>query len=82
MYWIATKFFCTSHSLLKKINKENILYRQNFNEMDFIIDNIYLGDFRAADNLSLLQENKISKILICAKDLPRKFPNDFSYMNL
>jgi protein-tyrosine phosphatase len=50
--------------------------------INHICDNVYLGDFRAADDLSLLKEKNITAIVNCAYNLPSKFKKDIIYLNL
>jgi protein-tyrosine phosphatase len=50
--------------------------------INHICDNVYLGDFRAADDLPLLKEKNITAIVNCAFNLPSKFKKDITYLNL
>ena len=50
--------------------------------INHICDNVFLGDFRAADDLPLLKEKKITAIINCAYNLPSKFPKEITYLNL
>ncbi|KAL9643250.1 hypothetical protein ABK040_014707 [Willaertia magna] len=47
-----------------------------------ITDNIWLGDIHDAYNIPALQENKITHIITCIKDMEPFYPNDFNYLNL
>ena len=47
-----------------------------------LIDNIYLGDFRTADNMDILRQYNITHIINCAFNLPNKFPNEITYKRL
>jgi protein-tyrosine phosphatase len=58
-----------------------IIFRSR-NSIDHITDNIYLGDLRAADDLSLLQEYGITHIINCPEALPEVFPENFVYLSL
>ena len=50
--------------------------------MDFITDNIALGEYWAAYEKDYLISKKIKKILICGNDLKAFFPKDFIYLKL
>lgn len=67
---IVKCFHCTDKIYLAKepINK--------------IIDNLYLGDFRAADNPELLRSLNITHIINCAFNLPCKYKEQFTYLHL
>jgi protein-tyrosine phosphatase len=76
-----TKVFTSSHYILKKVNIDYMMYRSD-SAIDHIHDHIYLGDFRAADNLNLLQDNNVTHIINCAHGLPNQFQNDIDYLEL
>jgi serine/threonine/tyrosine-interacting protein len=78
---IATGLFYISHKALRYVNMSNIMYHSD-SPIDQILDNIYLGDFRAADDISILRDNGITHIINCAKDIPEVFPTDFEYLSL
>ena len=75
------KLFPYYHSFMKAIGLQNKIYKTP-TPINYICDNVFLGDFRAADNLSLLKEKNISAIINCAYNLPSKFPNELTYLNL
>jgi len=75
------RFFPIVHYTMKFIGLPNAVYK-DVPPITHIIDNLYLGDFRAADNLDILKENKITHIINCAFNLPNKFPNDIIYKRL
>lgn len=75
------KLFPYYHNVVKFFGCEKSIYK-TLTPMNHIIDNLFLGDYRAADNLNLLKENKITHIINCAYNLPNKFPNDIAYLNL
>ena len=43
------------------------------NNMDYIIDNIYLGDYIASINETLLKEYNITSVINCALELPSEY---------
>ena len=75
------RFFPLVHNTLKLFGIKNVLYK-NANPIDHIIDNIYLGDFRTADNINMLREYNITHIINCAFNLPNKFPDQITYKRL
>jgi len=62
----------------KTINDELILFDKT-SSMDEIVENIFIGNYSAASNKSLLQEKGVTHILIAANNLEKFFPNDFEY---
>jgi protein-tyrosine phosphatase len=78
---IATGIFYFSHKALRYVNLSNIMYHSD-NSIDEIIENIYLGDFRAADDINILRDNGITHIINCAKDIPEVYPTEFEYLSL
>ena len=75
------KLFPYVHSFWKKIGLGNFLYK-DVEPINFIVDNLFLGDFRAADDIGILRKNNISNIINCAFNLPNKFPKEITYINL
>ena len=75
------KLFPYYHSFMKAIGLQDKIYKTP-TCINHIIDNAYIGDFRAADNLPLLKENNITAIINCAYNLPSKFKKDITYLNL
>ena len=47
-----------------------------------IIDGLYLSDYAGAYNISHLVKYKITHILVCARELSYRFPEDFEYLRL
>ena len=76
------RFFPLVHNTLKFFGIKNALYKKDSNPIDHIIDNIYLGDFRTADNIDILKEHNITHIINCAFNLPNKFPEQITYKRL
>jgi protein-tyrosine phosphatase len=76
------KYFPLVHNTLKKVGLSNLVYKKNVEPINHIINNIYLGDFRAGDDLNILKEYNITHIINCAFNLPNKFPNDITYKRL
>ena len=76
------RFFPFVHNTMKFFGLQNVIYKKEIPPIQHIIDNLYLGDFRAADNLNILKENNITHIINCAFNLPNKFPNDIIYKRL
>ena len=76
------RFFPIAHNTMKLLGLQNLIYDRNLPPINHIIDNLYLGDFRAADDLNILKENKITHIINCAFNLPNKFPNEIIYKRL
>ena len=81
MSYHIKKIYPYFHSVCKFVGLENKIYKAS-EPMNHIIDNIYLGDFRAADNLQFLKDNKITAIINCAYNLPSKFESEIKYLNL
>ena len=69
------------HNVAKALNIENKVYRAK-EPIHKIIDNLYLGDFRAADNPELLKSYSITHIVNCAFNLPSKYTGMFTYLDL
>ena len=76
------RFFPIVHNTMKFMGLQNMIYNKELPPIHHIIDNLYLGDFRAADNLNILKENNITHIINCAFNLPNKFPNEIIYKRL
>ena len=76
------RFFPMLYNTLKFFGIKNAIYKKDTNPIDHIIDNIYLGDFRTADDINLLKEYNITHIINCAFNLPNKFPNEITYKRL
>ena len=75
------RFLPLIHNSFKKIGI-NVLYKKDVEPINHIIDNLYLGDFRAGDDLKILKEYNITHIINCAFNLPNKFPKDIVYKRL
>lgn len=69
------------HNVAKFFKMENLVYK-NTESLHYIIDNIFLGDYRAADSLETLAKYNITHIINCAFNLPNKFPKQITYKNL
>jgi hypothetical protein len=52
------------------------------NDMDQILDNLYLGSEEASIDRDLLLSKNITHILVCADGLPKHYPEDFVYSDL
>ena len=76
------RFFPLVHNTLKFFGIKNALYKKDSNPIDHIIDNIYLGDFRTADNIDILKEYNITHIINCPFNLPNKYPEQITYKRL
>jgi protein-tyrosine phosphatase len=76
------RFFPLVHNTLKFFGIKDALYKKDSNPIDHIIDNIFLGDFRTADNINLLREYNITHVINCAFNLPNKFPDQITYKRL
>ena len=74
-------FFYYSHSFFSGTKIYDLIFPAR-DEVNHIIDNIYLGDYRVASNYSLLKELKLQYIINCTFEIPSEFPNDFQYLNL
>ena len=75
------KLFPYYHNVTKFLGLESVVYKSK-HPIQFIIDNLYLGDYRAADNIKLLNENKINCIINCAFNCKNNFPKKIEYLNL
>ena len=75
------KLFPYYHSFMKAFGLQDKIYKTP-TPINHICDNVYLGDFRAADDLPLLKEKNITAIVNCAYNLPSKFKKDIIYLNL
>ena len=75
------RFFPLVHNTLKFFGIKNVLYK-DATPIDHIIDNIYLGDFRTADNIDMLRQYNITHIINCAFNLPNRFPEQITYKRL
>ena len=75
------KLFPYYHSFMKAFGLQDKIYKTP-TPINHICDNVYLGDFRAADDLPLLKEKNITAIVNCAFNLPSKFKKDITYLNL
>ena len=75
------RFFPLVHNTLKFFGIKNVLYK-DATPIDHIIDNIYLGDFRTADNIDILRQYNITHIINCAFNLPNRFPEQITYKRL
>lgn len=69
------------HNVAKALNIENKVYRAK-EPIHKIVDHLYLGDFRAADNPELLKSHGITHIVNCAFNLPSKYNGMFTYLDL
>lgn len=78
---IVSNFMYYANKSLKIINMNSILFRST-SPIDHIIDNIYLGDYRAADETSILREHGITHIINCAINLPEQHKDKFDYFSL
>ena len=76
------RFFPMLYNTLKFFGIKNAIYKKDTNPIDHIIDNIYLGDFRTADDINILKEYNITHIINCAFNLPNRFPNEITYKRL
>jgi dual specificity phosphatase 12 len=73
--------FHFANESLKNFNLNDILY-DGASTIDYIVDNIYLGDWRAAENLDTLKQHGITHIINCAAFLPEKYQTEFEYLSL
>jgi protein-tyrosine phosphatase len=78
---IASNLFYYAFKGLKKVKLDSIIFTSK-SPIDHIVDNIYLGDFRAADNIELLTKMEITHIINCADNIPEQFPTQFNYLPL
>jgi protein-tyrosine phosphatase len=78
---LVTGLFYISHKALRYVKMSNFMYHSD-SPIDEITDNIYLGDFRAADDINILRDNGITHIINCAKDMPEVYPGEFEYLSL
>ena len=69
------------HTVAKALHVEDKVYRSK-EPIHKIVDNLYLGDFRAADNPELLRSHGITHVVNCAFNLPSKYPKLLTYLNL
>jgi protein-tyrosine phosphatase len=58
---------------------KNSLFSSNFHR---VTENLYISDYIGAYNISFLKSNKITHILVCARELPCRFPGSFEYLHL
>jgi protein-tyrosine phosphatase len=70
-----------SNKVLTKLSINSVLFHSR-SPIDHIIDHIYLGDLRAADDTSILQLHEITHIINCAVGLPETFPENYKYLSL
>ena len=75
------KLFPYYHNVTKFLGLQNVVYKAKF-PIQFIIDNLYLGDYRAADDIKMLNENNIKCIINCAFNCKNIFPKKIEYLNL
>jgi protein-tyrosine phosphatase len=66
----------------ERIEFELALYTDKKESIDNIINNIYIGNYPAALNISLLKNIGITHILVAGKDMVEMFPNDFIYKTI
>lgn len=78
---MVARLFPIYHNFAKFFGFEDKIYKKT-EPIHHIIDNIYLGDYRAADNPLLLKQYNITHIINCAFNLPCKYPNQFTYLAL
>lgn len=82
---MMTKFtafmFKNSNKFLKKLGANHLIYFSDTN-IDHIVDNLYLGDFRAAEDLEVLKKYNITHIINCAAYIPECFSSDIKYLSL
>ena len=52
---------------------------QNFH---LVTDRLFISDSNSGYSISFLKSKKITHILICASEVPVRFPNDFNYKKL
>ncbi len=76
------KYFPIVHNTLKSVGLSHLIYKKNAEPINHIINNVYLGDFRAGDDLNILKQHNITHIINCAFNLPNKFPKDIIYKRL
>ena len=76
------KFLPIIHNGLKYIGLDNVIYQKDVNPIDHIIDNLYLGDYRAADDMNILKKYKITHIINCAFNLPDNYQKEIVYKRL
>jgi hypothetical protein len=77
---LACCFPCV-HAIVKCFHCTDKIYLAK-EPINKIIDNLYLGDFRAADNPELLRSLNITHIINCAFNLPCKYKEQFTYLHL
>jgi hypothetical protein len=59
-----------------RVTQEKLVFRPNFIE-----DKIYLGGHRTAENLSILEEYNISRVIVCGTGLQCRFPQKIEYLH-
>ena len=74
-------FFYYSYSFFSGTKIYELIFPAK-DEVNHIVDNIYLGDYRIASHYSLLKELRLHHIINCTFEIPSEFPNDFSYLNI
>lgn len=77
---MVARLFPYCHNIMKAIGLQNKIYKDT-EPLQHIIDNIYLGDYRAADNPTILSQYNITHIINCAFNLPCKYPQ-YKYLAL
>jgi protein-tyrosine phosphatase len=68
-----------NNNIQEKINYELSLYSDKSESIDNIIDNIYIGNYPAALNYTLLKNLEITHILVAGKDMEAIFLEKFKY---
>jgi protein-tyrosine phosphatase len=81
MYTISTGLFKFGHKALGMLNLSNLMYRSDI-PIHEITENVYLGDFRAADDMTYLKHHGITHIINCAEGIPEVYPESFKYLSL
>jgi len=71
----------TGYILDYKENTKQFL-RDQEKSIDFITDNIYIGDVLFSLDKDELKKYNITHILVCAIDLQECYPNDFTYKTI
>jgi len=54
----------------------------NENNINHIVDNLYVGDIYSASNKEILDQNKINCVVSCVCGLDELFPENIKYLNL
>jgi len=77
-------FYCVDCYLKKKKEKyeADLNYHTQIEFKEIIRNKLYLGNNESAKNLEILEEHKISSILICGYFLSEFFPDKFIYKTL